>query len=265
MMTKAFALNGAAKVYIVGRRKEKLDEAAKLSPHGNIIPAVGDVTSKDSLVAVANQVKRETGHIDLLICNSGTMNDPIAAKPIDSSIADFAKAALEQDPEEWSKMFSTNTTAVAFTTFAFLELLDAGNQKGKIAGRQSQVLVTTSIAGYLRDPENSIAYGLSKAAATHLIKHLAGLLVPYSIRVNGIAPGLFPSDLATDLIKGVSSNEDPSQEGTVEKNFVPATRVGKESDMAGTTLYMASAAGAYLNGNITVVDGGRIGQLPATY
>jgi len=67
MMTKAFANNGAAKVYIVGRRREKLDEAAKVSPHGNIIPVVGDVTSKESLCEIAEQIKKEVGYVNLLI------------------------------------------------------------------------------------------------------------------------------------------------------------------------------------------------------
>lgn len=75
-MTKAFANNGAAKVYIVGRRKEKLEAAAReASPHGNVIPIVGDVTSKESLAKVADQVKREAGFVNLLCCNSTTLKD----------------------------------------------------------------------------------------------------------------------------------------------------------------------------------------------
>jgi NADP-dependent 3-hydroxy acid dehydrogenase YdfG len=73
MIAKALALNGASKVYIIGRRLEKLEQAAKASPHGNIIPLVGDVTSQDSLVALAEKVKEETGYIDLLVPNAGIM------------------------------------------------------------------------------------------------------------------------------------------------------------------------------------------------
>lgn len=163
--------------------------------------------------------------------------------------------------------FSTNTTAVAFNIFAFLELLDAGNKKGNCAGRQSQVLVTTSIAGYLRNPNGFNCYPITKAATTHLIKCLSGTLVPYSIRVNGLAPGLFPSDLAASIIAagGGSKDQDPSTVGAFPKSFIPAERLGATADMAGTVLYLASAAGAYLNGNITVIDGGRITALPSTY
>ena len=84
--------------------------------------------------------------------------------------------------------------------------------------------------------------------------------------MNAIAPGLFPSDLAAGLIAGGGAKgKEATEEGAFAKDFIPAERTGKLEDMAGTVLYMASAAGAYLNGNITVLDGGRISQLPGTY
>jgi NAD(P)-dependent dehydrogenase (short-subunit alcohol dehydrogenase family) len=94
-------------------------------------------------------------------------------------------------------------------------------------------------------------------------------LAPYSIRVNGIAPGLFPTVLAEGLIaQGQSTagqTQDPTEEGAFVKSFIPAERLGKTEDIVGAILYMASAAGAYLNGNIQVTDGGRISQLNGTY
>jgi NAD(P)-dependent dehydrogenase (short-subunit alcohol dehydrogenase family) len=161
MMTKAFALNGAAKVYIIGRRKEKLDEAAQLSP--NIISIIGDVTSKDSLCQIAEQIKNETGYVNLLCCNSGYMPPAIGLNPTQVSVQQYARKALEQETGEWEKTFATNSVSVAFNTFAFLELLDAGNKQGNCEGRKSQVLVTSSIAGYLRNPGNFGAYPASKA------------------------------------------------------------------------------------------------------
>ena len=165
MMTKAFAQNGAAKVYIVGRRKEKLDEAAKLS--SSIVPIVGDVTSKKDLCKVAEQIKQETGFINLLCCNSGYMPPRIGAKSTEVSVAEYAKKALEQKTEEWERTFSTNSVSVVFSTFALLELLDAGNKKLNCPGRKSQVLVTSSIAGYLRVPANFGAYPASKQSSKY--------------------------------------------------------------------------------------------------
>lgn len=264
MMTKAFVQNGAAKVYITGRRKEKLDEAAKLSP--NIIPLIGDVTSKESLMEVAAQVKKDTGYINLLCCNSGYMPPPVGVKSAEVSLEEYAAKALDQETEDWNNTFATNSTSVWFTTMAFLTLLDAGNQQNNAPGRKSQVLVTSSIAGYLRVPGNVGAYPASKAATTHMVKHLSGALSPYSIRVNAIAPGLFPSELAAGLIaQGGGSGKEPTEEGAYEKSFIPAQRLGKTEDIVGTMLYMSSKAGAYLNGVINVIDGGRIGILNGTY
>ncbi|RMY59779.1 hypothetical protein D0865_01886 [Hortaea werneckii] len=265
MMTRAFATNGAAKVYIVGRRKEKLDETAALNPDV-IVPIVGDVTSKESLCQVADQVEKDAGYVNLLCVNSGTMPPAIGVNSREVDVHTYRQKALEQRTEDWEETFKTNSIAVFFTTMAFLTLLDAGNKRQNFPLQQSQVLVTSSIAGYLRVPMNMGVYPASKASATHLVKHLAGTLVPYSIRVNAIAPGLFPSDLAAGLIARANTDGgDATGYGAFGKDFIPAERLGRTEDMAGTVLYMASAAGAYLNGNITVLDGGRISQLPGTY
>lgn len=49
------------------------------------------------------------------------------------------------------------------------------------------------------------------------------------------------------------------------KEFIPAQRVGDVKDMAGAVLLLTSRAGAYINGNVMVIDGGRLSVLPATY
>lgn len=60
---------------------------------------------------------------------------------------------------------------------------------------------------------------------------------------------------------------DPGSGGSVpvDKASVPLGRTGDARDMAGTVLWMASRAGAYCNGNIVVIDGGRLGNMPTTY
>lgn len=228
MMTKAFAHNGASKVYIIGRRKEKLSAAVlEAGSQGNVIPIIGDVTNPQNLQSISSQISSETGFINLLICNSGVYS-PSIANPAQVPISEFVQKAFSQGPEVWNDSFATNSTSVAFTAFAFLPLLHAGNLRGNCAGRQSQILVTSSIAGYLRNPQAVGAYPVTKAATTHLVKGLAGALVPYSIRVNALAPGLFPSDLAAELIAkgGTPLKEDPCVEGAFAKSFIPAQRVG---------------------------------------
>lgn len=161
-MTQAFANNGAAKVYIVGRRKEKLDEVAQ--KYRNVVPLVGDVTSKESLLQIADQVEQETGYVNLVVCNSGVMPPPVGLDPAEVSLQEYRKKALEQKTEDWVDGFATNATSIHFTTFAFLQLLDAGNKKGNCKGRMSQVIVTTSIAGFLRSAKNFGCYPASKVS-----------------------------------------------------------------------------------------------------
>ena len=66
---------------------------------------------------------------------------------------------------------------------------------------------------------------------------------------------VFPSELAQGLIG----------DGVFPKEKIPAERAGTAEDMGGTILYLTSRAGAYCNGNVVVVDGGRLGVMPATY
>jgi NAD(P)-dependent dehydrogenase (short-subunit alcohol dehydrogenase family) len=207
MMARALALNGAHKVYIIGRRKEVLEAASQTVTTNNIIPLVGDVTSKESLSSAISIIASETGYINVLIANSGTLG-PQASLPItaSSSIADFQKAWGETSFEEYENTFKLNTVAVWYTIVAFLGLLDEGNKKGNVEQR-SQVIATSSIGGFNRAVPGGFAYGQSKAATTHMMKQLATGLAPFGIRSNILAPGckfLFHSVGSQSLINATN-------------------------------------------------------------
>ena len=188
MMTKALALNGAYKVYIIGRRREVLEAAAKESPHGNIIPIVGDVTSKDTLQSIVSQIEKEVGYINVLIANSGIGGPQSTSITPETSLEDYQSALWDQPFDEYTKTFAVNTSAVFFCIVAFLKLLDAGNKKGNVEPK-SQVIATSSIGGFNRKVPGGWAYGQSKAATTMMMKMMATNLAPYGIRANVIAPG----------------------------------------------------------------------------
>lgn len=190
MIAKALALNGADKVYIIGRRKENLETAAKESPHNNIVPIPGDVTSKQSLSSIVAHIKQEIGHINVLIANSGIggpQEGSSATRP-DLSLEEFQRKLWSTSFEDYTQTFAVNASSVFFSIVAFLGLLHAGNEKGNVV-QKSQVIVTSSIGGYNRNVPGGYAYGQSKAAATHLVKQMATNLVPYEIRANALAPG----------------------------------------------------------------------------
>ncbi|KAI1354896.1 short chain dehydrogenase [Xylaria sp. FL0043] len=270
-MAKALASSGA-KVYILGRRASVLETAA--SSNANIIPLVCDVSSKASLQSAVDTITRDVGHINLLIANSGVLG-PFRSFDSTLSISDLRRRLFDEvGMAEFTETMHVNVTGAYYTILAFLELLDAGNKNAvnggfgkplnegsKVPRVQSQVLVTSSMAGYSREKGTPPSYGASKAAVTQLAQHAATNLAPYQIRVNTLAPGFFHSDMADPIIR----TRDPEAEGLDHPNFMPARRFGTEEEIAGTILYLASKAGAYCNGTVFTFDGGRLAVVPSTY
>ncbi|KAI9743096.1 MAG: hypothetical protein M1818_003391 [Claussenomyces sp. TS43310] len=255
MMARALALNGASKVYIIGRRKNVLEEAAASVTTGNIIPLVGDVTSKDDLSAVVKQIEADVGYVNVVIANSGILGPQAMVKDA-TSIEEVQKIFWKPEFDEVVNTFSVNTAGLWYTVLAFLGLLDKGNQKGNVE-QKSQVIATSSIAGFGRLVPGNYVYGQSKAAVTHMVKQLASTLAPYDIRSNAIAPGLYPSELAGPLLA-------PSN-GVFPKTQIPLQRLGNAEDMAGLILFLTSRAGSYLSGAVMITDGGRLSVVPSTY
>ncbi|KAH7020867.1 uncharacterized protein B0I36DRAFT_376998 [Microdochium trichocladiopsis] len=252
MITRALAANGAAKIFILGRRLHVLEEtAASVQPAGTVIPVQCDVTQPASLAAAAAQVAQVSPHIDLLVCNSGIIG-PYGIRPdANTTLDDFVAANLAVPAAEFTETFNVNASSAWYTTMSFLKLLDAGNK----ARPWSQVIVVASIAAFNKQNSGGYAYGQSKAAAVHLVKQLSIALPRWDVRVNAICPGLYPSQMSAPIIA----------KGGIGRDMIPLMRPGDEQDMAGTILYLASRAGAYCNGTVILSDGGRLGTFPSTF
>ncbi|KAI6836951.1 hypothetical protein KC340_g1379 [Hortaea werneckii] len=255
MLAKALESNGA-KVYITGRRIEKLQEAAKTADHGNLIPIQGSTTSHDDLQKVVDQIMQETGYIDLLVNNAGmtTFDSSPNARPMptaQSSVSEVRDYFFNYRPQQvWTDTLETNVGAIFTTSMAFLELLDAGNKRRAKGAPTSQIVTIGSVGGLNRFT-TSFIYNASKAGAHHLMKNLGSFFVPFDIRCNVIAPGWFPTDMTTGVSKQWESTG-----GVMPRELVPQQRMGNQEEMAGTILYLASKAGGYCNGNVMVIDGG---------
>ncbi|KAJ7681525.1 hypothetical protein B0H17DRAFT_942899 [Mycena rosella] len=257
MMAAALENNGAT-VYIIGRRLGALEKTAQeINKHDKIIPLEGDVTNRDSLLALVETIKNRHGYIDLLVNNAG-------------KIFHFASLWDTGSPEGFAESFATNVTSVYYTTVAFLDLLHQGNVRkqdkfsflahglSRPPLYSSQVLSVSSSGGFRLDAKIfSLSYTLAKAACTHLGKLLANLLGPWGIRSNVLAPGVFPSEMTADVFPGVGP--------ATYIESVPLKRAGTEEEMAGAILFLASRSGAYVNGAVWLVDGGRIGCVPSSY
>lgn len=63
----------------------------------------------------------------------------------------------------------------------------------------------------------------------------------------------------------IMDKRDPATETMSDNMFIPARRFGMDEELAGTFIYLASPAGGYINGNVLLIDGGRLGVTLSTY
>ncbi|EGO54108.1 hypothetical protein NEUTE1DRAFT_124439 [Neurospora tetrasperma FGSC 2508] len=295
MMTQSLASAGAKRIYIAGRRLSVLQSAAdKINsslPQNQgqepvVVPLECDVTSPSSLSSLVSSISSDpyTGYLNLLVCNAGVGGPQVSVVDKETgqskSLSEFREQALAVDfDKEWEQTFRVNVGSVWYTSMACLKLLEKGNTlaaqqqqegqgqgEGQVVWRESasQIVVTSSIAALNKAAPGGWAYGVSKAAATHVGKQLAVLLPRWGIRCNVICPGLFPSEMAAPIVQAAGGSMTGGGVIPLDKKTVPLGRMGDEFDMAGQILYLASRAGAYLNGNVIVVDGGRLTTFPST-
>lgn len=256
MAAQALAVNGA-KVYIVGRTEEKLDRVTELynaDTAGEIIPLQADITSKAQIDQLVKEVSSREKFISILINNAGISSKTQTTEHQDPN--ELRQSLFESetgDMDEWDDVFRTNVSQLFFMTTAFLPLLQKGTEQEH--GWSSTVINISSISGIVKLSQHHFAYNASKAAAIHLNKMLAHEVATSNlrIRVNNIAPGVFPSEMT-------ASSSDEKQKSSIPKEKyeqkVPARRPGKEEDMGNAILF--TATNQYLNGQTVVVDGGYV-------
>ncbi|KAJ5678050.1 Short-chain dehydrogenase/reductase SAT3 [Penicillium maclennaniae] len=275
IIARALAINGASKVFVLGRREDALRETVAQAPSGIVIPIQCDVTSKESLEAAYSAVTAQTSHVDVLFANSGIMGPMMrhTSKPDGSlpTLSEVRDELFSIPMEEFTKVLDVNVTGAYYTALAFLPLLEAANKRrpapqvGVTTPPTAQVIFTSSIAGFNRKVPFSYAYNASKAAVTHVVKTLSTSLLPYHIRVNGIAPGLYFSEMASQIFDDRDVSGGGISEGSHPASLIPLTRSGSEEDFAGLVIWMSSASGGYVNGAMMLTDGGRVAAAPSTY
>lgn len=263
MITQALIANGA-KVYITGRREDALNKVVeqyskKGSPNaGEIIAIPCDITNKDNVQALAADIKkRENGHgINLLVNNAGitSQEDDVRyadnGEPNKENVEELAVHLWQATTEQWQLTLLTNLTSQYFTSVAFTKQLAQGTAKRP--GYSSSIVNITSINGFMvTSAGGQFSYSAAKAGLNHLTRTLAHELKGVKVRVNAIAPGVFPSEMT-----GGDSNENQKTTLKGMGESTPAQRAGDDRDMAATILYLASPGCQYINGQILTVDGG---------
>lgn len=228
MIARGYVAAGA-KVYISSRKKEVCDETARqLSEAGECSSIPADLSTVAGCKHLAEELKAREPELHVLVnCAGAAWGAP-----------------LETYPESgWDKVMDTNVKGIFFLTQHLIPALE----KAARPGDPARVINIGSIDGIKVPSLENYAYAPSKAAVHHLTKVLAVRLGERNITVNAIAPGPFESQMTKWMLEQFRAR--------IEADC-PLKRIGTPADIAGATIYLASRAGAYINGVVIPVDGG---------
>ncbi|WP_019633794.1 SDR family oxidoreductase [Actinomadura atramentaria] len=226
MIARGLLEAGAAKVVVSSRKAEACEKAAaELSAFGNVEAIPADVSTEAECLRLAAEFG--DGPLHVLVNNAGaTWGAPLAEFPASA----------------WDKVVDLNLKAPFFLTRALLPNLRAA----AVEGDPARVINIGSIDGIMT-PGERYSYTTSKAGVHQLTRVLAKELGPQQITVNAVAPGPFESKMMAATLDAF---------GEVIADTVPLKRIGRPDDMAGVAVFLASRAGAYVNGAVIPVDGG---------
>ena len=229
-LVDALAAAGAV-VAVTARTRADADLVAEevQSAGGSATSHRVDVADVSSIRSGIDSVVDRHGRVDILVANAGLgANHP----------------ALEVDEAAWDEMMDVNLKGLFFTAQACGRyMVDQG--WGRVIAMSSQA----SLVG-IRD---HAVYSSSKGGVNQLIRVLALEWAPVGVTVNGVAPTFVYTPGTAERL------DDPAFLATVVDR-IPVGHPGEIRDVAGAVVYLASEAGAMVNGAILAVDGGWTAQ-----
>ncbi len=217
-----------ANLVLCARKKERCERAAEeLKALGVKTFAVGcDVKNPSSVQELADATLSQFGRVDILINNAGTS---------------WGAPVEEMRLEQWNKVIETNLTGTFLCCQTFGKFMTAQ--------KQGKIINIASTAGFHgSSPEfQAIGYHASKGGVIAFTKDLARTWAIHNVHVNAIAPGWFPTHMSQVLLE---RNRERFLKG------VPLGRFGREWDLKGAAVFLASDASDFVTGHVLVVDGG---------
>ena len=222
-------LQAGASVVISSRKADACDEArAALSTFGDVQAIPADLSRHDECTRLAGLVTADGQPLDILVNNAGaTWGEPLETFP-DSA---------------WDKVLDLNVKSPFWLVQALVPSLRATGT----ADDPARIINVGSIDGLRPSRLPVYSYGASKAALHQVTRMLAHDLGPQHITVNAIAPGPFQSKMMAATLETF---------GDAIAASAPLRRIGRDDDMAGIAVFLASRAGSYLTGTVIPVDGG---------
>jgi NAD(P)-dependent dehydrogenase (short-subunit alcohol dehydrogenase family) len=226
-IAKRMAEHGA-KVAISSRKSDACAATAQeiTAAGGTALAHAANIADKAALQDLVDHVLREWGRIDILVCNA-------AINPHFGPLSTIDDAAFD-------KIMASNVRSNLWLCNMVIPQM--------AERKDGAVVVISSIAG-LKGNTALGAYGISKAADFELVRNLAVEWGSSNVRVNAIAPAIVRTDFARKLW------EDPETYAWAISRY-PLGRIGEPDDIAGPAIFLASRAGAFVTGQVIVVDGG---------
>ncbi len=190
-----------------------------------------NVTKSNEIESFVQKVKSQFGKIDILVNNAGMESEGIAIETVEDAI--------------WQKIIETNMSSMFYFSKAVgKEMIERGEG--------GCIINMSSISGLIISkifPRHNVTYCVAKAGVAHLTRGLASEWAQYNIRVNAIAPGYMttPNTQASRKFPEI-----------VERltEMTPMKRYGREDELKGIAVFLASQASSYMTGSILVIDGG---------
>ncbi|UCE10616.1 MAG: glucose 1-dehydrogenase [Candidatus Thorarchaeota archaeon] len=219
-----------ANVTLAARRMELLQSIAnKISAKYDIgaMPLKTDVTQEKDIINMVDKTVEKFGTVDILVNNAGIY---------------IVKPLIEQTLKDWQKVMDVNLTS------AFLASREAA--KVMIPKKDGCIINVASTFGVTATEFTEISYYVSKAGIIMMTKALAVELGKHNIRVNGINPGFFPTDMSIEAIKS-----DDLRTRIIEPRTALPMLAEKEW-IRGAVCFLASEDAKYITGHTLAVDGG---------
>jgi 2-keto-3-deoxy-L-fuconate dehydrogenase len=194
-----------------------------------------DVRAQDSVDALARDVAREFGALDILVNCAGYVHNG---------------TVLDCGDKDWDFSFDLNVKSMHRTIKAFLPAM--------LEKKSGSIVNISSAVSSIRGVPNRYAYGATKAAVIGLTKAVAADFIKQGIRCNAICPGTIESPSLEERIDTASQQTGKSV-GAVRQDFIarqPMGRLGTAPEVAALALFLASDEASYITGQGHLVDGG---------
>jgi 3-oxoacyl-[acyl-carrier protein] reductase len=214
-----------ANVACVARNAEALAETARaITALGGTAEVFAcDVANSEQVQKVVDGVVEKWGQLHVVVNNAGITRDTLIPRMSD---------------EDWDVVINTNLRG----TFLFTRAAT----RPMMQNRYGRIINIASVSGLAGNPGQA-NYSASKAGIIGMTRTVARELASRKVTVNAVAPGFIETEMTEAMGPAILDEV---------KKRIPARRLGQVEDVAGAVLFLASAAAAYITGQVITVDGG---------